>query len=162
MCTFVYSFVLLDVTLSFLHAYSKATYSRLYHIVSTNTSLLSSDIEQFNSNPHHHTTTTMSSADAQLAFQRNEPLQRVEAQETFSQQFDLASPDKAMSSYQRSVALSMLYPWNIFLTRCRLMHQHTKQQFQSASDSSRRRSSGGDNNRMSTLSSQSSVDSTAS
>jgi hypothetical protein len=42
----------------------------------------------------------------------------------FQQNFDLNRPDQAMSSYQR------------------LMHQHTKQQFENATASSRRRSSG--------------------
>ncbi|KAF2171147.1 hypothetical protein M409DRAFT_19118 [Zasmidium cellare ATCC 36951] len=58
-----------------------------------------------------------------------------EAQDHFAQQFDLANPDAARDSYQR------------------IMHQHTKQQFEMATTSSRRRSSGGDS-RMASLSSE--------
>nr|OQO25293.1 hypothetical protein B0A51_07077 [Rachicladosporium sp. CCFEE 5018] len=44
------------------------------------------------------------------------------AQVVFNQQFDLSQPDEAMMSYQK------------------LMHQHTRQQFEIASAASRRRS----------------------
>lgn len=49
-----------------------------------------------------HTQTTMSSADAQLAYKKADGnmLQPVESQE-FAQQFDLTQPEKAMSSYQK-------------------------------------------------------------
>jgi hypothetical protein len=46
------------------------------------------------------------------------------AREQFQHDFDLNSPDQAMTSYQK------------------LMHEHTKQQFENATASSRRRSSG--------------------
>ncbi|EMC93776.1 hypothetical protein BAUCODRAFT_58696, partial [Baudoinia panamericana UAMH 10762] len=48
--------------------------------------------------------------------------EQMEAQDHFAQTFDLSRPEQAMSSYQR------------------LMHQHTKQQFEMATSSSRRRS----------------------
>lgn len=48
----------------------------------------------------------------------------VVARDHFAQNFDLNQPEKAMTSYQR------------------LMHEHTKQQFETATASSRRRSSG--------------------
>lgn len=47
------------------------------------------------------------------------------AADHFAQNFDLNQPEKAMCSYQK------------------LMHEHTKQQFENATASSRRRSSGG-------------------
>jgi hypothetical protein len=46
------------------------------------------------------------------------------AREQFQHDFDLNSPDQAMTSYQK------------------LMHEHTRQQFENATASSRRRSSG--------------------
>ncbi|KAK5694683.1 hypothetical protein LTR97_009273 [Elasticomyces elasticus] len=43
----------------------------------------------------------MSSSEAQIAFQQGgRPIAHVEAQDKFAQQFDLESPEKAMSSYQ--------------------------------------------------------------
>ncbi|KAM0723898.1 hypothetical protein Q7P37_000888 [Cladosporium fusiforme] len=47
------------------------------------------------------------------------------AADNFAQNFDLNQPQKAMTSYQK------------------LMHEHTRQQFENATSSSRRRSSGG-------------------
>lgn len=47
------------------------------------------------------------------------------AADHFAQNFDLNKPEQAMTSYQK------------------LMHEHTKQQFENATASSRRRSSGG-------------------
>ncbi|KAK3068805.1 hypothetical protein LTR53_013331 [Teratosphaeriaceae sp. CCFEE 6253] len=64
----------------------------------------------------------MSSADAQQAFQQNVPKFHVEAQDNFTKTFDLSRPQVAMTSYQK------------------LLHQHTKLQFDSASALSRRRS----------------------
>jgi hypothetical protein len=46
------------------------------------------------------------------------------AREQFQNDFDLNQPDQAMTSYQK------------------LMHEHTRQQFENATASSRRRSSG--------------------
>jgi hypothetical protein len=46
------------------------------------------------------------------------------AREQFQHDFDLNSPDQAMTTYQK------------------LMHEHTRQQFENATASSRRRSSG--------------------
>ncbi|KAK5728426.1 hypothetical protein LTR15_001562 [Elasticomyces elasticus] len=44
----------------------------------------------------------MSSSEAQIAFQQGgRPIAHVEAQDKFAQQFDLESPEKAMSSYQK-------------------------------------------------------------
>ncbi|KAK5683128.1 hypothetical protein LTS10_004659 [Elasticomyces elasticus] len=44
----------------------------------------------------------MSSSEAQVAFQQGgRPIAHVEAQDKFAQQFDLESPEKAMSSYQK-------------------------------------------------------------
>ncbi|KAF2483528.1 hypothetical protein BDY17DRAFT_324253 [Neohortaea acidophila] len=64
----------------------------------------------------------MSSAQAQAVYNRTSFQEPDEAQETFARQYDLSRPDRAMSSYQR------------------IMHQHTKQQFEMAHASSRRRS----------------------
>ncbi|EME82024.1 uncharacterized protein MYCFIDRAFT_203891 [Pseudocercospora fijiensis CIRAD86] len=63
------------------------------------------------------------------------------AEEHFAQQFDLSNPENARNSYQK------------------VMHQHTKQQFEMATASSRRRST---NASVSTLSPESSVDSVSS
>ncbi|KAK5164497.1 uncharacterized protein LTR77_009703 [Saxophila tyrrhenica] len=68
----------------------------------------------------------MSSAEAQLVYQRGSDFaEPIEAAETFSRQFDLSQPDKAMDAYQK------------------IMHQHTKQQFEMANASERRRSKNG-------------------
>ncbi|KAK3679659.1 hypothetical protein LTR78_000034 [Recurvomyces mirabilis] len=84
----------------------------------------------------------MSSADAQLAFQKqSNRMQPTEVQEKFSQQFDLSRPEVAMSSYQK------------------LLHDHTRQQYEMASSSSRRRSADSD---VPSLASELSVDSTTS
>lgn len=48
-------------------------------------------------------TTTMSSAEAQIAYDRASPIEPMEAQYNFAQQFDLGDPSKAMSSYQKYV-----------------------------------------------------------
>lgn len=48
-----------------------------------------------------YTTIAMSSADAQIAFQRGGAYEPVEAQDKFAQQFDLSRPEQAMSSYQK-------------------------------------------------------------
>ncbi|KAK4621801.1 hypothetical protein CLAFUW4_06898 [Fulvia fulva] len=67
------------------------------------------------------------------------------AQDQFTQQYDLGNPDAAARSYQR------------------IMHQHTKQQFELATASSRRRSANsGSIASLTPESSQDSVDSTAS
>jgi hypothetical protein len=63
------------------------------------------------------------------------------AREQFQNDFDLNSPDQAMTSYQK------------------LMHEHTRQQFESATASSRRRSSGPS---VASLSSETSCGSTSS
>ncbi|KAK3057415.1 hypothetical protein LTR09_001599 [Extremus antarcticus] len=64
----------------------------------------------------------MSSAEAQIVYTRGADfIQPVEAQDTFAHQFDLSQPDQAMESYQK------------------IMHQHTKQQYDMASASERRR-----------------------
>ncbi|KAK5107924.1 hypothetical protein LTR62_000529 [Meristemomyces frigidus] len=82
----------------------------------------------------------MSSADAQLAFQKhNTNNMPTEVQEKFAQQFDLSRPDVAMSSYQK------------------LLHDHTRQQYETASSSSRRRS---DNSDMVSLTPEASIEST--
>ncbi|KAK5747077.1 methylenetetrahydrofolate reductase 1 [Elasticomyces elasticus] len=63
----------------------------------------------------------MSSSEAQVAFQQGgRSIAHVEAQDKFAQQFDLESPEKAMSSYQK------------------LLHQHTMQQYESAAAVNRR------------------------
>ena len=49
----------------------------------------------------YHTTHIMSSAEAQLAYNRGSPLEPVEAQEGFAKQFDLSQPDVAKDMYQR-------------------------------------------------------------
>nr|POE72889.1 hypothetical protein CFP56_30828 [Quercus suber] len=87
----------------------------------------------------------MSSAQAQEVFQHSDYVEPLEGQTDFANQFDLAQPNKAMTSYQK------------------LMHQHTKQQFELAAESSRRRSSGGSSGvSLSKETSNSSVSSTAS
>lgn len=65
----------------------------------------------------------------------------VVARDHFAQNFDLNQPEKAMTSYQK------------------LMHEHTKQQFENATSSSKRRSSG---RSVASLKKDDSVDSTAS
>ncbi|KAI5365218.1 hypothetical protein Slin15195_G047550 [Septoria linicola] len=65
------------------------------------------------------------------------------AEDHFAQQFDLSNPDNARCSYQR------------------LMHQHTKQQFEMATASSRRRSTAA-SAEMASLSTESSTDSMSS
>ena len=45
----------------------------------------------------------MSSAEAQIAYEKGNTLKPVESQEMFTQQFDLSQPEKAMSSYQKYV-----------------------------------------------------------
>jgi len=85
----------------------------------------------------------MSSAEAQVVYNRSSSSEPMEAQKGFAQQFDLSQPEKAMGSYQK------------------LMHQHTKQQFEMVK---RRRSSTG-NSDMAPLSSEEShgsISSTAS
>ncbi|KAH9831084.1 hypothetical protein Tdes44962_MAKER02162 [Teratosphaeria destructans] len=87
----------------------------------------------------------MSSAEAQRAYQRGGFMEPVAAQEQFSQQYDLANPEKAMASYQK------------------ILHQHTMQQYESATKSSRRRSPNGNElASLSTESSRGSVSSTGS
>jgi len=61
-------------------------------------------------------------------------------QYNFSSQYDMNDPQQARASYQR------------------IMHEHTKQQFQIATQSSRRRASPADHD-MSGLSTESSIDS---
>ena len=46
---------------------------------------------------------TMSSSEAQAAYNQAIFIEPMEAQEGFAQQFDLSQPDKAMSSYQKLV-----------------------------------------------------------
>lgn len=65
----------------------------------------------------------------------------VVARDHFAQNFDLNQPEKAMTSYQK------------------LMHEHTKQQFESATSSSKRRSSG---RSVASLKKDDSIDSTSS
>ncbi|KAM3417400.1 hypothetical protein BST61_g5648 [Cercospora zeina] len=80
-------------------------------------------------------------------YQTNGFVDASHAEDHFAQQFDLSNPDDARSSYQR------------------LMHQHTKQQFEMATASSRRRSAGSsstDPTPLSTESSRGSISSTAS
>jgi len=64
----------------------------------------------------------------------------VQVQDNFSHQYDLNDPQQARASYQR------------------IMHEHTKQQFQVATQSSRRRGSPADHD-MSGLTHESSIDS---
>jgi hypothetical protein len=45
----------------------------------------------------------MSSAEAQVVYNRSSSSEPMGAQEGFAQQFDLSQPEKAMSSYQKSV-----------------------------------------------------------
>lgn len=65
----------------------------------------------------------------------------VAARDNFAQNFDLNQPEKAMTSYQK------------------LMHEHTKQQFENATSSSKRRSSG---RSVASLKKDDSIDSTSS
>ncbi|KAL1589761.1 hypothetical protein WHR41_01614 [Cladosporium halotolerans] len=65
----------------------------------------------------------------------------VVARDHFAQNFDLNQPEKAMTSYQK------------------LMHEHTKQQFETATSSSKRRSSG---RSVASLKKDDSIDSTSS
>ncbi|KAF7194250.1 hypothetical protein HII31_04487 [Pseudocercospora fuligena] len=81
------------------------------------------------------------SAQAQANYEPNGYIVPMGTEEHFAQQFDLSNPENARNSYQR------------------VMHQHTKQQFEMATASSRRRST---NASMSTLSPESSVDSVSS
>ncbi|KAK5120782.1 hypothetical protein LTR85_005848 [Meristemomyces frigidus] len=62
----------------------------------------------------------MSSADALIAFNQGGFTEPMEGQDHFAQQFNLDNPEEAKSSYQR------------------VMHQHTMQQFESATESRRR------------------------
>ncbi|KAK0356777.1 hypothetical protein LTR91_007587 [Friedmanniomyces endolithicus] len=64
----------------------------------------------------------MSSADAQIAFQQAGPTYHLEAQDKFAHQFDLSRPENAMKTYQE------------------LLHQHTKEQFDSVAATNKRRS----------------------
>ncbi|KAK0945085.1 hypothetical protein LTR29_003432 [Friedmanniomyces endolithicus] len=64
----------------------------------------------------------MSSADAQAAFQQAGPRHHLEAQGKFAQQLDLSRPENAMKTYQE------------------LLHQHTKEQFDSVAATNKRRS----------------------
>lgn len=83
----------------------------------------------------------MSSAEAQIVYNRGSFSEPAEAQEGFAKQFDLSQPDKAMNMYQKYVQLDsssqMVSPAN---SEFRIMHQHTKQQFETAHASSRRSS----------------------
>ncbi|KAF2725191.1 hypothetical protein K431DRAFT_300103 [Polychaeton citri CBS 116435] len=75
----------------------------------------------------------------------NQFAEPIAAQANFAQQYNLERPEQAMSSYQK------------------IMHEHTRQQFNVATASSRRRSAGNGNiATLSPSSSNSSVDSTAS
>ncbi|KXL43248.1 hypothetical protein M433DRAFT_998 [Acidomyces richmondensis BFW] len=86
----------------------------------------------------------MSSAEAQVVYNSGRRFSVPDAlQENFAQQYDLAHPEKAMSSYQR------------------LMHQHTKQQYESAAISARRRSSPNSGGAMMALTPESSAESTS-
>ncbi|KAJ9629470.1 hypothetical protein H2203_001844 [Taxawa tesnikishii (nom. ined.)] len=58
-----------------------------------------------------------------MVYVQNDFSEPMSAQYNFSNQFDLSHPDQAMASYQR------------------IMHEHTKQQFEIATASSRRRNS---------------------
>ncbi|KXT00328.1 hypothetical protein AC578_5868 [Pseudocercospora eumusae] len=81
------------------------------------------------------------SGQTQSKYQPNGYIVPMGTEEHFAQQFDLSNPENARNSYQR------------------VMHQHTKQQFEMATASSRRRST---NASTSTLSPESSVDSVSS
>ncbi|KJX98059.1 hypothetical protein TI39_contig440g00004 [Zymoseptoria brevis] len=83
----------------------------------------------------------MSAATQSASYGANGFTEPTEARDHFARQFDLANPEEARDSYQR------------------IMHQHTRQQFEMATESSRRRSSGAT---MASLKNESSVDSTAS
>ncbi|KAK6389426.1 hypothetical protein LTR65_006807 [Meristemomyces frigidus] len=62
----------------------------------------------------------MSSAESQNAYNQSGFSEPMEAQDHFAQQYDLGNPEEARSLYQR------------------IMHQHTMQQFESATASRRR------------------------
>ena len=49
----------------------------------------------------------MSSAEAQVVYNRNSLSEPQEAEESFARQFDLSRPEKAMSSYQRFVVYAV-------------------------------------------------------
>lgn len=80
-----------------------------------------------------------------------------EAQDHFSRQFDLANPEAARHSYQRFVTLHLCV---LMATAAdclsRIMHQHTKQQFEMATASSRRRSTNASESDMASLATESS------
>jgi hypothetical protein len=67
------------------------------------------------------------------------------AQHNFANNFDLNDPDRAMSDYQRYVAL-LDHDSHHPLTSTRIMHEHTKRQLSTATDSARRRSGASSSN----------------
>ena len=87
----------------------------LIHPVSTLTSQYqahhtSQRLYQYSRQTHHlnnnnYEITTMSSAEAQVAYNKGSFSEPLAAQEGFARQFDLSQPEQARSSYQRSVPL---------------------------------------------------------
>jgi len=61
------------------------------------------------------------------------------AQHNFANHFDLNNPDQAMSAYQRYVFMDRLSTQRPLIA-IRIMHEHTKRQLSTATDSARRRS----------------------
>ena len=61
------------------------------------------------------------------------------AQHNFANNFDLNDPERAMSDYQRYVTI-LNHDSQHSLTLIRIMHEHTKRQLTTATDSARRRS----------------------
>jgi hypothetical protein len=67
------------------------------------------------------------------------------AQHNFANNFDLENPERAMTDYQRYVYVHNLVLLQ-FLTISRIMHEHTKRQLNTATDSARRRSGASSSN----------------
>lgn len=75
----------------------------------------------------------MSSAEAQIAYNKASPIEPQRAQEQFAQYYDLSRPEDAMTSYQKYVlSLTCFNDLRLTTLLIRLLHEHTKQQFQAA------------------------------
>lgn len=79
----------------------------------------------------------MSSSGAQV-YVTDDFSEPMSAQHNFINNFDLDHPEDAMSAYQRFV-VPFVPSSNYSLTLPRIMHEHTKRQLSTATDSARRR-----------------------
>jgi hypothetical protein len=68
------------------------------------------------------------------------------AQHNFANNFDLSEPEQAMTAYQRYVCSHLFSFTSQSLTITRIMHEHTKRQLNTATDSARRRSGASSSN----------------